>query len=185
MSTSYLYIVAAFVIVAIVLQFGLRSVLKKKNVSVSKAASGDMSAQEVMAEYLESVLENFDSSKFSLVWAGTFANVDITRIVAYNDRQILMVPAIPGGAPLTMPKDQPFVAVNLEDVDHIRLSRKQSITRMPYVQLFFSETDSDDNLDIWQEKKNFYGEPNTENFARFIDFIADWAAAKGVKVEVQ
>lgn len=203
MNTSYLCIIGGIAVVYLIVMHGIRYLISKRNGvnndSENEATSNPpenvtqnppegviigASAYDAMKRYLEKIIQNFNSDDFQLVWASTFANTDIERIVAYNDQQILVIPAKVMNGRLVMPENQPSVAIDLSDVDHIHFSRKVSWARIMFVTLFFDPKDEKNNFDIWGTKKDLCDNDNNPNFLKFIDFIEQWAKEHNVQIEL-
>jgi len=179
MSTTYLFIIGGIVVAYLIFMFGIRNLLVKKTQGVVT----DCTAEEAMSNYLQQILQGFNPKDFQLVWGSTFANTDITRVFAYNDSQILVIPCKLLNGELVMPENQPSAAINLADVNHIRIGRKETIMRMPFVTLFFDAEDNDNNFDLWREKKDVCGNNNHAAFQKFIDFMENWAKEHNIPVE--
>ena len=204
MNTSYLCIIGAIAVAYIVVMYIVRNLLLRRRGESGKVVEDDMlcggkddgtamcnagvaigeSVYEAIKCYLEIMLQDFDAEDFQLVWASTFANTDIERIVAYNDRQILVIPAKVLNGRLVMPDNQPSVAIDLGDVDHIHFSRKVSWARIMFVTLFFDPKDEKNNFEIWGTKKDPCGNDNNPQFLKFVDFIEQWAKEHNVPSEL-
>ena len=197
MNTSYLCIIGGIAVAYLVIMHVIRYLLPKRrqeecdtcdeNVTPNAAPEGVAiagSANEAMKRYLVEMIQEFNSDDFQIVWASTFANTDIERIVAYNDKQILVIPAKVVNGRLVMPENQQSVVINLSDVDHIHFSRKVSWARIMFVTLFFDPKDEKNNFDIWGTKKDPCGNDNNPNFLKFIDFVEQWAKEHNVQIEL-
>ncbi|MCH5175504.1 MAG: hypothetical protein J1F40_06420 [Prevotellaceae bacterium] len=204
MTTTYLAIIGVIAVVYMVVMYVIRNLLlrnrrEKNNDAVNESTyEGDenvdstplegvaigASVHEAMKCYMEIMIEGFNPDDFQLVWASTFGNTDIERIVAYNDRQILVIPAKAMNGMLVMPENQPSAAIDLSEVDHIHFSRKVSWARIMFVTLFFDPKDEKNNFDIWGTKKDPCGNDNNPNFVKFVDFMEQWAKEHNVKSEL-
>lgn len=203
MNTSYLCIIGAIVVVYLVVMQAVRYFLLKRretngnsdeNVAAypheeqakpqPEGVAIGASVNEAMKRYMEKTIEDFNSDDYQLVWASTYANTDIERIVAYNDQRMLVIPAKVFNGMLIMPENQPSVAIELSDVDHIHFSRKVSWARIMFVTLFFDPKDESNNFDIWGTKKDPCGNDNNPNFLKFVDFMEQWAKEHNVPSEL-
>lgn len=203
MNTSYLCIIGAIVVVYLVVMQAVRYFLLKRretngnsdeNVAANpseeqakpqpEGVAIGASVNEAMKRYMEKTIEDFNSDDYQLVWASTYANTDIERIVAYNDQRMLVIPAKVFNGMLIMPENQPSVAIELSDVDHIHFSRKVSWARIMFVTLFFDPKDESNNFDIWGTKKDPCGNDNNPNFLKFVDFMEQWAKEHNVPSEL-
>ena len=203
MNTSYICIIGAIVVAYLIIMYGIRFLLLKRR-GVDDKGDGEVvanpaenetinmpegvvigaSAYEAMKRYLVETIQDFDSNDFQLVWASTYANTDIERIVAYNEQRILVIPAKVLNGMLVMPENQPLVAIDLSDVDHVHFSRKVSWARIMFVTLFFDPKDDKNNFDIWGTKKDLCGNDNNPNFLKFVDFMEEWAKEHNVPAEL-
>lgn len=136
------------------------------------------------ASDLEKTLQGFNVNNFQLVWASTYGNTNIERIVAYNDKEVLLIPAKVLNGKLVIPVEQPAAFIDLSKVDHIWLGRKVSWARIAFVQLFFDAKNDKDNIEIWGTKKDPCGNDNNPSFAKFIDFMEQWAKEHNVQAEL-
>ena len=204
MNNSYLVIIGVIAVAYIIIMNIIRFFMKKKH--GDNADSGDIipssenttttqhevndivigcNPDEAMKAYMEKTLqEDFNANDYQLVWASTFGNTDIERVVAYNDKQILVIPAKVQNGTLVMPEDQPSAAIDLSTVDHIHFGRKVSWVRIAFVTLFFDAKDDKNNFDIWGTKKDVCGNDNNPSFAKFIDFMEQWAKEHNVPAEL-
>ena len=203
MNMSYICIIGAIVVAYLIIMYGIRFLLLKRR-GVDDKGDGEVvanpaenetinmpegvvigaSAYEAMKRYLVETIQDFNSNDFQLVWASTYANTDIERIVAYNEQRILVIPAKVLNGMLVMPENQPLVAIDLSDVDHIHFSRKVSWARIMFVTLFFDPKDDKNNFDIWGTKKDLCGNDNNPNFLKFVDFMEEWAKEHNVHAEL-
>lgn len=180
MNTTYFFIIGAIVIAYLVFTLGFRNLLVKRR----QSAVSDCSADEAMKLYLKQIVPELKVDEYRLLWGSTYANTDITRIYAYNEERILVIPAKLEQGEIVMPDNQPFENIALDTIDHMHFGRKESITRMMFVTLFFDAQDEENNFDIWREKKDVCGNDNRPNFVQFIDFMEDWAQKHNIHTEL-
>ena len=179
MSTGYFLIIGAIAVIYLVFMFGLRGILKKNH----QDAVTDMTADEAMKLYLERIVPGLNPGDFRLLWGSTFANTDITRIYAYNEERILVIPAKVADGGIVMPDNQPSAEIELKTIDHIWFGKKDSMIRKLFVTLFFDAKNDDDNFDIWCEKRDVCGNDNRPDFREFIDFMENWAKKHNIPTE--
>lgn len=179
MSTTYFLIIGAIAVAYLVFMFGMRRLLTKKR----DDAVCDCTADEAMKLYLERVAPGVNLGDCRLLWGSTFANTDITRIYAYNDEKIFVIPAKLANGEIVMPDDQPYVEIGLGSVDHIWFGKKDSLIRKLFVTLFFDAQNENDNFDIWCEKNDVCGNDNRPNFREFIAFMEEWAQRHDIHTE--
>lgn len=180
MTTTYLLIIGAIIAAYLIFMYGLRSVITKR----SPETVSDCSADEAMKHYLKQVVPDLNTDEYRLLWGATFANTDITRIYAYNEERILVIPAKLEQGEIVMPAGQPSEQIELNTVDHIHIGRKENLVRMMFVTLFFDAKDENNNFDIWRQKKDVCGADNRPNFIAFIDFVEDWAGRHNIPTEL-
>ena len=180
MSTTYFLIIGAIIVAYLIFTLGLRKLIVKKT---QENDFIDGSADEAMRLYLKRIVPELNVNDYQLLWGSTFGNTDIIRIFAYNEERIVVIPAKLEQGEIVMPANQPSVQIELSTVDHIHIGRKESLTRMMFVTLFFDAKDEKNNFDIWREKKDVCGNDNRPEFVKFIDFIEDWAKRHDIPTE--
>lgn len=179
MSTTYLFIIGAIAVAYLIFMFGLRRLLVRKTTD----AVTDLTADEAMRRYLAQIVPELPLDDYRLLWGSTFANTDITRIYAYNETKIFVIPAKLQQGELVMPENQPSVEIDLSTVDHIWFGKKDNLIRMMFVTLIFDAKNEEDNFDIWREKQDVCGADNRPNFRAFIAFMEEWAAKRGIPTQ--
>lgn len=177
MSISYLFIIAAIVVVSLIFMLVLRGRIVKRTEGVVEGRS----AEEAMNDYLNQTVTGYNPADFQVAYGWVMAKYDINRVFAYNSNHILVVPVKLLHGELTMPDNQEMVVIDLDTVDHLFLFKRGSNSG---VRVYFDNEKNTDNFyDLDCVKKDVCGNDNIPDFMKFVSFMENWAKEHNIPVE--